>query len=452
MLTVSVIQSQNSVADTFLERAAVLFNYGAVLSLIAASQSFLTDDETKTAAKLFQQSAEKMNPSALVKIAAQTGDFYSEASKLMDISKSYWKKEWLDVVSGKALGFQAIAELHQAQVHWERHEVGDRLCRLKQAFELVEKMKRRMPPSCLREQISEIENAHKSATSDNRLIVDPSKIKIKIATPYVLLYHERIPDFFTLPALPRAVLAKATPVEKQLFPGFKDLFATVVPETALVAMKKFDKLKAERLQRLKDRLSEQTELMDGIVASLNVPDVVPDDVKRKSAEVKGAGGVTNMRKKLDELTVLHKRNNDLAADIDRVLIEENRSDVDLRHQLRSEHVRITSDELVKGAGGVANMRKKLDELTVLHKRNNDLAADIDRVLIEENRSDVDLRHQLRSEHVRMTSDELVGPFVQELSKHLGDLKQAAEVDKALRTLFSSNEKAIDMLSKSEVEV
>ncbi|PIO54417.1 hypothetical protein TELCIR_24221, partial [Teladorsagia circumcincta] len=76
-------------------------------------------------------------------------------------------------------------------------------------------------------------------------------------------YHERIPDFFTLPALPRAALAKATPVEKQLYPGFKDVFATVVPETALVAMKKFDKLKAERLQRLKDRLSEQTELMDG---------------------------------------------------------------------------------------------------------------------------------------------------------------------------------------------
>ncbi|KAK6020872.1 hypothetical protein OSTOST_13467 [Ostertagia ostertagi] len=162
---------RNSVADTFLERAAVLFNYGAVLSAIAASQSFLTDDETKTAAKLFQQSADS-RPDRI---------FYMEASKLMDISKSYWKKEWLNVISGKALGFQAIAELHQAQ------------------------------------------------------------------------YHERIPDFFTLPALPRAVLAKPTPVEKQLFPGFKDVFAAVVPETTVVALKKFDKLKAERLQRLKDR-------------------------------------------------------------------------------------------------------------------------------------------------------------------------------------------------------
>ncbi|KAK5979621.1 BRO1 domain-containing protein [Trichostrongylus colubriformis] len=315
--------------------------------------------------------AEKMNPSALVKIAAQTGDFYSEASKLMDVSKGYWKKDWLNVISGKAFGFQAIAELHQAQVHWERHEVGERLSRLKHAFELVEKMKRRLQPACLREQISEIENAHKSATSDNRLI-----------------YHERIPDYFTLPALPRATLAKPTAVEKHLYPGFKDIFAAVVPETTVVAMKKFEQMKTERLQKLKDRLSEQTELMDGIVASLNVPDVVPDDVKRKSTEV-------------------------------------------------------------KSTGGVVNMRKKLNELMTSNKRNSDILVDIDRVLVDENRSDADLRHQLRSERIRITSDEVVGPFVQEISKHLGDLKKAAEVDKALHNLFNSNEKAIDILSKEE---
>ncbi|VDL82445.1 unnamed protein product [Nippostrongylus brasiliensis] len=145
-------KTQNSVSDIFLERAAVLFNYGAVLSQIAASQSFLTDDETKTAAKLFQQSAaahknltndlnpetllafsnimlaqsqeafyrkayaEKLNPKALVKVAAQAADFYSEASKTMDLTKNYWKKEWLNTIAGKAFGFQAIAEFHGAQV------------------------------------------------------------------------------------------------------------------------------------------------------------------------------------------------------------------------------------------------------------------------------------------------------------------------------------------------
>lgn len=47
-------------ADISLEKAAVLFNYGAVLSQIAASQPLHTDEERKTSAKLFQQSAGKL--------------------------------------------------------------------------------------------------------------------------------------------------------------------------------------------------------------------------------------------------------------------------------------------------------------------------------------------------------------------------------------------------------
>ncbi|RCN29363.1 hypothetical protein ANCCAN_24883 [Ancylostoma caninum] len=46
-----------SISDGSFERAAVLFNCGALMSHIAASQPLLTDEEMKTAAKLFQQSA-----------------------------------------------------------------------------------------------------------------------------------------------------------------------------------------------------------------------------------------------------------------------------------------------------------------------------------------------------------------------------------------------------------
>ncbi|KAK6053899.1 hypothetical protein COOONC_08597, partial [Cooperia oncophora] len=46
-----------SISDGAFERAAVLFNCGALMSHIAASQPLLTDEEMKTAAKLFQQSA-----------------------------------------------------------------------------------------------------------------------------------------------------------------------------------------------------------------------------------------------------------------------------------------------------------------------------------------------------------------------------------------------------------
>ncbi|VDM50261.1 unnamed protein product [Toxocara canis] len=46
-----------TLTDGSFERAAVLFNCGALMSGIAASQAMHTDEEMKTSAKLFQQSA-----------------------------------------------------------------------------------------------------------------------------------------------------------------------------------------------------------------------------------------------------------------------------------------------------------------------------------------------------------------------------------------------------------
>jgi programmed cell death 6-interacting protein len=43
--------------DSSFERACVLFNCGALMSSIAASQQLNTDEELKTMARLFQQSA-----------------------------------------------------------------------------------------------------------------------------------------------------------------------------------------------------------------------------------------------------------------------------------------------------------------------------------------------------------------------------------------------------------
>jgi programmed cell death 6-interacting protein len=43
--------------ESSFERACVLFNCGALMSAIAASQQMHTDEELKTMARLFQQSA-----------------------------------------------------------------------------------------------------------------------------------------------------------------------------------------------------------------------------------------------------------------------------------------------------------------------------------------------------------------------------------------------------------
>ncbi|VDN37705.1 unnamed protein product [Cylicostephanus goldi] len=62
---------------------------------------------------------DKMNTAALAKISAQTAEYYTDLNKIMNLeaAKNYWKKDWLNIIAGKCYAFQAIAQMHQAQVN-----------------------------------------------------------------------------------------------------------------------------------------------------------------------------------------------------------------------------------------------------------------------------------------------------------------------------------------------
>ncbi|KAK6053898.1 BRO1-like domain protein, partial [Cooperia oncophora] len=422
-----------SISDGAFERAAVLFNCGALMSHIAASQPLLTDEEMKTAAKLFQQSAgvfarlrdtvlgmvqqdptpdlmpdtlaalsaimlgqaqesiyikaykDKMKPSALVKIAAQVGDFYQDALKAMnrDAVKGLWEKEWLHIVTGKMFGFQAISQLHQASINAEQQEMSEQLSRLGEALKLSEMAAKYLPSGCLSEQLNQIQKMYTAAKKDNDFI-----------------YHERIADFRSLPALPRAALAKALPVTHPISPRFKDMFASVVPVQVHNAMQCYEGRKAELINIETGRLREHTQLMNGILASLNLPaalddvtsmDTLPESIKQKSAKVKQAGGISELQRLFNELPGLYKRNEEI-----------------------------------------------LDETN--------------RMLTEEKDSDDNLRRQFGTKWSRMSSEQLTGPLLQEIGKYRGILHTASNADKMVKEKFEANKAGIEMLSKNEVEL
>ncbi|GMS88817.1 hypothetical protein PENTCL1PPCAC_10992, partial [Pristionchus entomophagus] len=422
-----------SLSDGAFERAAVLFNVGAFMTQVAALQPLLTDEELKTTAGLFQKAAgvfyklrdsvhslvphdatpdlcpdtltacgalalaqaqeaiyvkaskDKMKPAALVKIAAQAADFYSEAQKALskDTVKGLFEKEHYYTVVGKAFAFQAIAQFHGAEEHAESQQIGMQLSRLNEAIKLADQTRKYLAPSILADQLAAIPKAHASAKKDNDFI-----------------YHERVPDVSTLPPLPKAAVAKALPVTHPVSPRFKDMFSSVVPVQVHNAMQSYEARKSDLVGMQTMRMREATQLMNGILSSLNLPaalddvsstETLPESIKLKSAKV-------------------------------------------------------------KQSGGIAELHRLFNELPGLYRRNEEIIDEAARLLKEEESSDNNLRSQFGARWTRMSSQQLTGPLLQELGKYRGILATASNADKMVKTKFEQNREGIELLSRAESEL
>ncbi|MCP9260327.1 Apoptosis-linked 2-interacting protein X 1 [Dirofilaria immitis] len=404
-----------ALSDGAFERAAVLFNCGALMSAIAASQPMRTDEELKIAAKFFQQSAgvfahlkdtilgivqqeptpdlmpdtlsvlssimlaqaqeaiyikaekDKMKPLALMKLAAQCAEYYHEAQKQLqrDTVRGLFDKEWTNTIKGKALGLSALAQYHKAFDNADSKNIGEQLSRLAESLSLMQQANSYMPHGTFDIQYAAIEKAYASAKKDNDFI-----------------YHERIADFRSLPQLPKAAVAKVIPVTFPMTPRFKDMFSSLVPVQVHQATASFDARKSEVINVETGRLREHTQIMNGILASLNLPaalddvanhEVLPESIRQKSSKVKSHGGIDALTKLIADLPHIRKRNQEI-----------------------------------------------LDEF--------------------------------KDKWTRMTSDQLTAPLHQECGKYRGILHAAANADETVKQKLEENREGITLLSATEPEL
>ncbi|KAL3998585.1 Apoptosis-linked gene 2-interacting protein X 1 [Acanthocheilonema viteae] len=422
-----------TLSDGAFERASVLFNCGALMSAIAASQPMRTDEELKTAAKFFQQSAgvfahlkdtilgiiqqeptpdlmpdtlsvlsiimlaqaqeaiyikaekDKMKSLALTKLAAQCAEYYHESQKQLqrDAVRGLFDKEWINTVKGKALGLSALSQYHKAMDNADSKNIGEQLSRLIEAQSLMQQATSYMPHGTFDIQNAAIEKAYAVAKKDNDFI-----------------YHEKIADFRSLPPLPKAAVAKIVPVTFPMTPRFKDMFSSLVPVQVHQATASFDARKSEVINVETGRLREHTQIMNGILASLNLPaalddvanqEILPESIRQKSSKVKSQGGI-------DALTNL------------------------------------------------------IADLPNIHKRNEEILTETLRLLNEEKENDHRLRSQFKDKWTRMASDQLTAPLHQECGKYRGILRAAFNADETVKRKLEENREGIRLLSATEPEL
>lgn len=380
-----------TISSLAFERVCVLFNIAALQSGVAASQSFETDLGLKLAAKLFQQSSgifahlkntvisaiqvdptPDLNPETLsvlsalllaqaqemfvfkaihdnmkegitAKLCSQCSEYYSETMNLMlssmqkEVMRQIWDKDWLPLVAGKQAAFAGLANYFQSIVCKQTKAVGEEIARLQKTIEQLKAAQMKSGrPGLFETYITKAERALVEANKDNDFI-----------------YHERVPDLKLLQPIPKASTVKPTPLPQHFSAIFKDLFQELVPMPVHQAMTAYDVRKGELVNREINELRKATQLLNGMMASLNLPaaleetsgETVPQSLTEKSQSVMELGGVSKLDSMISELPCLLQRNTEILNEAERMLDEEQASDDQLREQFKEKWTRIASSKL-----------------------------------------------------------------------------------------------------------
>ncbi|XP_063827732.1 programmed cell death 6-interacting protein [Ostrinia nubilalis] len=374
-----------TISSLAYERMCVLFNMAALQSALAAQQPLDTEDSLKLAAKLFQQAAgiftylkanvmlavhqettpdlapdtlaalaqlmlaqaqeviaykcirDEMKESMVAKVCAQCEELYTDALRALqkDALKPLWERDWIPTVTAKQMAFRGLTQFYQSLVCRANKSVGEEISRLQLAVELLRGAARAGAAGPLQEAGARAARHLAEAVKDNDFI-----------------YHERVPDARALEPVARAPVAKPLPPQER-WAAERDLFASLVPlavhQAQAASAARCGELAAAEVARLR----EATQLLNGVLASLNLPACVeaagdgalPASIRAKAADVRAAGGLPELQRLMAELPELLQRNRDILDEAERLLREEEEADDALRRQFAERWARTPSAKL-----------------------------------------------------------------------------------------------------------
>ncbi|CAF0778295.1 unnamed protein product [Brachionus calyciflorus] len=382
-------RSSLTLSSSIYERLCVLFNVGACCSEIASLQQFDTDEGLKTATKLYQQAAgcfsfirdnsltstrndctsdlypetlslliqlmlaqaqevfylksvkDKMRDLIISKLAAQCSDHYAEAMKSIQTdSLKDLQKVWLPVLAGKQALYHALSEYHKAEHESSERNIGECLARLTKAAELIKTADQRGGKEInLKSHINIIHSSYEKAKKENEYV-----------------YHERVPDYASLRPIERAGLAKIIPMKFPISDEFRDLFGTLVPMSVHNGLQLFKAKKVEAFNLEIGKLRQATELLNAALTTWNLPaaiedigtsNKIPQSLLDKSQLIKDKGGISRIDSMMAELPNSLRRNTEILTETKRLLEEEERSDTELRNQMKEKWTRTSSRQLTE---------------------------------------------------------------------------------------------------------
>ncbi|XP_069501929.1 tyrosine-protein phosphatase non-receptor type 23 isoform X2 [Ambystoma mexicanum] len=206
----------------------------------------------------------------VARISAQVVDYYKEACRALENSETASllgkiQKDWKKLVQMKIYYFAAIAHLHMGKQSEEQQKFGERVAYFQSALDKLNeaiKQAKGQPATvqdALKFTMDVIGGKFNSAKKDNDFI-----------------YHETVPALDTLQPVKGAPLVKPLPVNPT-DPAVTgpDIFSKLVPMAAHEASSLYSEEKAKLLRDLMSKIDAKNEILDQFIDSLQLdPDTV----------------------------------------------------------------------------------------------------------------------------------------------------------------------------------
>lgn len=405
-----------------LEKAAVLFNLGAIHSQIAlsfdrsssdgrrqASHSFMASagafaflrDNASTKASIGQSStvdisvecagmlerlmlaqaqecvfentiAKGSTPGVCAKIARQVGLYYEETLAALNVAplNQHFDKGWISHVQLKAaLYFSEACYRYGVELH-EKEEIAEEIARLKTGISALTEAKKssKGAPAQILEAFSKLE------ANLNRNLERAVKENDRV-------YLMRIPPSASLPPLPSVSLVKSMPINETLDASKEKMFASLVPDSSAKALSRYTEMVDDIIRTQAEKLQQGSELARVRLKEMDLPDSIlalegnfalPADIKEDVEAVQISGGPAGLEAELQQLRDLRRVNQELLVQTEELLQKEGREDAQFRSQFGTRWTRPQSSTLTK------NLLDRLNRFAANLKQASDSDARIER--------------------------------------------------------------------------
>ncbi|XP_073152056.1 vacuolar-sorting protein BRO1-like [Henckelia pumila] len=321
--------------------------------------------------------AKGSSPGVCAKISRQVGLFYEEALAALNVSpfNQHFDKAWITHVQLKAALFYAEACYRYSLELHEKEQIAEEIARLKTGINALSEAKK-SAPKLAAQQLSNAINKLETSLNFNleRAVKENDRV-----------YLMRIPPVNSLSPLPSFSMVKPLPMAEVLDASREKMFASLVPDSSAKALSRYTemvddiiRIQAEKLQQGSElarvRLKEM-ELPDSVIA-LEGNSTLPTALKEDVEAVQICGGTAGFEGELQQLKDLRRVNQELLVQTEEQLQKEAIEDAQFRNQFGTRWTRPQSSTLTK------NLQDRLNRFASNLKQAAESDARIERSVRE----------------------------------------------------------------------